>query len=101
MNPNNLTIIDWEALKERFMSELKPDLSTPVAIRIENTMFTSARYSGGMKYNGETYTYLEPVIPGKPANLDGSPYVAWLMVRDDFLKWVTRQKRCEKNRGAE
>ena len=59
-------------------------------MRIENTMFTSARYFGGMQYNGERYTYFEPAIPGKK-NKDGTQTVAWLIVRDDFLKWVEQQ----------
>lgn len=101
MKTDKLTITDWQRLLFRFITERKPDTSTPVTMRIENTMFTSARCFGGMKYNGARYTYVEPIVPNRPANPDGTPYVAWLMVRYDFLKWVTKQKKEEKNGGAE
>ena len=44
-----------------------------------------------MTFNGEQYTYFEPVDESQPRNPDGTPYVAWLMVRMDFLRWVTRE----------
>lgn len=95
MKPDKLDINDWQRLLLRFKTEMKPDISTPVAMRIENTMFTSARYSGGMKYNGALYTYFEPIVPHASPNPDGSPFVAWLMVRYDFLKWAKKQKKVE------
>lgn len=93
MKPGKLNINEWQDLLLQFKKEKNLDPVPPIAMRVENTILSSARYSGGMTYNGHMYTYFEPTIPDKPANSDGSPYVAWLMVRDDFLKWVTRQKK--------
>ena len=85
--PDELTLNEWAALLDEYKAT--PNFRSGAAMRIENTPFTSARYSGGMTYNGDSYTYFEPVVDGHAPNEDGSPYVAWLMVRDDFLKWVT------------
>ena len=67
--------------------------SPPPAIRIENTQFTTARYYGGMTMNGEKYIYFEPVLPGEKPNPDGTPYVAWLMVREDFLRFAMKEAK--------
>ena len=88
MKVKDLNIGQWQELLMKFKAETK---STGfAAMRIENTQFTPARYYGGMTFNGERYTYFEPIIPGEK-NEDGSQTVAWLMVRDDFLKWVKKQ----------
>ena len=92
MKVADLTIQDWQRLLDAYKAD--PSNHTfadkaPCAIRIENTPFTTARYFGGMKYNGAAYTYLEPREPAQPDNPDGTPYVAWLMVRRDFLEWAT------------
>ena len=88
MKIKDLDINKWQELLTRFKAETKAQ--GLAAMRIENTMFTLSRYFGGMTYNGERYTYFEPIIPGKK-NEDGSQTVVWLMVRDDFLEWATKQ----------
>jgi hypothetical protein len=101
--PQDLTIQEWQDWLTRFETA-KPNAKIGAARRIENTIFTTARYYGGMTIDGEHYIYFEPKDPLKPANPDGTPCVAWLMVRNDFLLWVakelkhTAQKREE---GAE
>lgn len=87
--PTDLDIEEWNELLERFKAT--PRYRPLAAMRIENTVFTSARHAGGMRFNGDSYTYFEPVVPGAAPNADGSPCVAWLMVRDDFLSWVKRE----------
>jgi hypothetical protein len=82
----------WQDCLTMFLATCRK-ISPPPAIRIENTQFTTARHYGGMTYNGEKYTYFEPVIPGEPNNPDGSPYVAWLMVRSDFLRFATKEAK--------
>lgn len=89
--PEELDLNEWSDLLEEYKKT--PGYRTGAAMRIENTMFTSARYAGGMRFNSDTYTYFEPEIPGHSTNNDGTPYVAWLMVRDDFLRWVKKQLR--------
>lgn len=86
-----LNLIEWNELLDEYKKT--PFYRPYAAMRIENTMFTSARRAGGMRFNSDTYTYFEPEIPGEKPNADGSPYVAWLMVRDDFLRWVKKQLR--------
>ena len=101
-----LRIGDWDAMYNAFMNshQSKEYESPAAAIRIENTPFTSARYAGGMTYQGKTYTYFEPAIAGHAPNPDGSRHVAWLMVRDDFKRWVEKhikaKQKAEKKEKA-
>lgn len=91
MKVEQLNIQHWQDLLTRFLAEKHP--AGYPAIRCENTQFTTARHFGGMTYNGERYTYFEPVVPGEKPNPDGTPYVAWLMVRDDFLRFATKEAK--------
>ena len=88
-----LDINEWQKLLDKF--KFVPGFKPGAAMRIENTPFTTARYYGGMAFNGATYTYFEPRVPGAPPNPDGSPCVAWLMVRDDFLRWAANEVKKE------
>lgn len=91
--PTHLDLREWQDFLYRFKTEAdkvkSPNL--PVAMRIENTQLTIARYYGRTMYNGHVYTYFEPKIPNHEPNPDGSPYVAWLLVRHDFLMWVSKE----------
>lgn len=87
----DLTIHEWNDLLERYKQT--PGYRPGAAMRIENTIFTTARYAGGMTFKGDSYTYFEPVDTKAPANPDGTPCVAWLLVRADFLKWATKETR--------
>ena len=100
MKLEELTIQGWQEWLCRFKAA-KPKAKTGAAMRIENTMFTSARYYGGMVFNGDKYTYFEPKDPTKPNNPDGTPYVAWLMVRNDFLKWLSKELKKEEKKGEQ
>ena len=91
--PADLDINEWQDMLDRFPSN-KPY----AAFRIENTPFTTARYAGGMTFGGDSYTYFEPPDPAMPANPDGTQFVAWLMVRDDFLRWVAKELKKEKTK---
>lgn len=96
MKVNQLNINDWQRLLNAYTGP--NDRFNPAAMRIENTMFSTARYYGGMTFNGHKYTYFEPHDLNQPAHPDGTPYVAWLMVREDFLKWATKELRKEAKR---
>jgi len=87
---SDLDIDGWQRLLDRFKAA-HPTAKPATVIRIENTIFSTARYFGGMIYNGDTYTYFEPRDPRQPANPNGTPYVAWLMVRMDFLLWAGKE----------
>lgn len=87
--PADLDINEWQDYIERFHARWP--YTVRIAMRIERSPFTSARYAGGMTYNDAHYTYFEPRIPGHDPNPDGTPYVAWLMVRDDFLRFVRKE----------
>lgn len=97
MKPQDLDLADWQRYLDRFKKEAVKVKSAilPAAMRIENTQLTIARHYGGIKYNGCLYKYFEPRIPGHNPNPDGMPYVAMLIVRDDFLKWVEKTIRQE------
>lgn len=95
MKVKDLDLDGWQKYLDAYKSEVGNDKSTPIAMRIEGTQLTVGRYSGGMTYNGEKYTYFEPRITGHEPNPDGTPYVAWLMVRMDFLMWLTERLRKE------
>ena len=97
MKVTDLTIQAWQKMLDKFRAA-NPNAPDGAAMRIENTIFTTARYCGGMMVNGQQYTYFEPKDPTQPNNPDGTPYVAWLMVRSDFLRWVTKEL---KKGGAE
>ncbi len=92
MRPTDLTIAGWQSWLDKFKAA-KPTAKPGAAIRIENTIFSTARYFGGMRYNGAEYVYFEPIDENQPPNANGTPYVAWLMVRDDFLRWLNRELR--------
>ena len=96
--PADLDINEWQDYINKFSARWP--LTVRFAMRIENTPFTSARYAGGMTYNGAHYTYFEPRILGHEPNPDGSPYVAWLMVRNDFLRFVSAELNKEAKRAA-
>lgn len=92
----DLDIYQWQEWLGKFYAKNPTAKSgCGAAMRIENTMFTSARYAGGMILNGEKYTYFEPKDPKMPNNPDGTPYVAWLMVRMDFLRWLKKELKKE------
>ena len=87
----DLNINEWQEWLEKFKASDEYEVGrAPIAMRIENTPFTAGRFAGGMTYNGARYTYFEPKVPGEPPNPDGTPHVAWLMVRMDFLMWLTK-----------
>ena len=93
--PKDLTLADWQNWLHKFRAA-NPNAKPGAAMRIENTPLTTARYFGGMTFNGEQYTYFEPVDERQPKNPDGTPYVAWLMVRMDFLRWLAAELKKEK-----
>lgn len=101
--PTQLNLGEWQELLNRFKNEADKIQSPtlPIAMRIENTQLTIARQFGGIKYNGQLYTYFEPLIPNHEPNPDGTPFVAWLIVRSDFLKWVKSELKKEKMSAVE
>ena len=92
MKVENFNLQHWQDCLTMFLATCRK-ISPPPAIRIENTQFTTARHYGGMTMNGEKYTYFEPIIPGEKPNPDGTPFVAWLMVRSDFLKFARQEAK--------
>lgn len=65
-------------------SNLRAD--TPYLIRgVSHTMFSTARYAGGAKYNGNSYTYLPPSDE---------------LIRDDVLKFVNKLRRKAKKKSS-
>ena len=102
--PNEMTLAEWQEAVNAYMKATDRDLPpTPrivpaPAIRIEDTQFSIARHYGGMTFQGYAYTYFEPPTGGR--NEDGSPEVAWLCVRDDFLRWLDEKRKEERKEAA-
>lgn len=92
MKVEDFNLQHWQDCLTKFLATCKKK-DPPPAIRCENTQFTTARHYGGMTCNGEKYTYFEPIIPGEKPNPDGTPYVAWLMVREDFLRFAMKEAK--------
>ena len=92
MKPTDLKIADWQKWLDRFRAA-NPNAKPAAAIRIENTILSTARHFGGMTFCGERYTYFEPIDETQPPNPDGTLYIAWLVVREDFLQWVEKELR--------
>ena len=92
MKVKDFNLLHWQDCLTKFLATCK-EKDPPPAIRCENTQFTTARHYGGMTCNGKKYTYFEPVVPDAPNNPDGSPYVAWLMVREDFLRFAMKEAK--------
>lgn len=92
--PQDLNINEWQALIDEVKAMDQPPRfvkdGKPLAMRIENTMLTTARYAGGCRVNGCDYIYFEPLVPGE-TNSIGKPYVAWLIVRDEFVRYVSKK----------
>ena len=93
----NLDTRGWQSLVNQYRSTRKAtNNSAPVALRIENTPFASARYAGGMTYMGASYRYVEAIDQNMANHPDETPYIAWLMVREDFLRWAKRKLKQKK-----
>lgn len=85
MKITDININEWQRLVNQFMASganKMPD--RPVAMRCENTPLSIARFSGGCTVYGERYMFFAPPIPG-------SQKCAWLIVREDFMRWATKE----------
>jgi len=91
-NPRDMTLAEWQEVVWKYRTAVEND--PPIAMRIENTQFSIARFYGGMTYEGHAYTYFQPPTGG--FNEDGSLEVAWLCVRDDFLRWLDEKRKEER-----
>ena len=91
MKITDIDINEWQRLLDQFKASganKTPD--KPVAMRCENTQLSLARFAGGCTAYGEHYTFFAPPIPGEK-NPDGSQKCAWLVVREDFMRWAARE----------
>ena len=83
-----LTLQQWQFAKDA--SGVKAEF--PTAIRIENTLLSVARLSGGAKINGETYLYVNPLDTESGRRAD-------LVVHERLAEWAERNMgadRCER-----
>lgn len=97
----DLDIVSWDTWIGRYRMAHPRHIATvdaPLAMRIENTPFTSARCAGGMTLKDRSYTYFEPKLLDIFGE-DGSVSVAWLMVRDDVVRWIQRTIRRDAQRA--
>ena len=90
MKVTDLTLAQWQKRIDEFRSE---NPSTPVgaAFRIDGTQFSTARFYGGMTYNGAMYTVFE--CKDTPGALTCK--YATIAVRKDMLKWLNKKLKEE------
>lgn len=91
----DLDINDWQSLVNKFKaSGQDKKQGKPIALRCENSQLSIARFFGGAILDGERYTFFAPPIPGE-TNEDGTPKCAWILVRDDFLRWTVKEVKAK------
>lgn len=77
-----LTQEEIDALPTAGLPASQPHFKQPFLIQyVSQGIFSIARFAGGAKINGASYTYLP--------NTDE-------LIRDDAMKWVTRRRKEEK-----
>lgn len=89
----DIDINEWQRLVNQFKASganKTPD--KPVAMRCENTPLSIARFSGGCTVYGARYMFFAPPIPGE-TNPDGTQKCAWLVVREDLMRWAAKELR--------
>ena len=91
MKVTDIDINEWQRLVNQFKaSGANKTPNKPAAMRCENTPLSIARFSGGCTVYGERYMFFAPPIPGEK-NPDGTQKCAWLVVREDFMRWAARE----------
>jgi len=100
MKVTDLTIQDWQRLLEKFKaakSNTQAAMNIPAAMRIENTIFTTARYCGGMTMHGQMYTYFEPKDPTQPnSEARSRAEIARLQTRSGCIRGALKPNRGER-----
>lgn len=93
MKVTDLNIYEWQRLVNQFKASGANTIpSQPAAMRCENTPLSIARFYGGCTAYGERYMFFAPPISGE-RNPDGSQKCAWLVVREDFMRWAAKKLR--------
>lgn len=91
MKMANLDINEWQRLLNQFDASGDNEMpNKPAAMRLENTQLSIARFAGGCTVYGECYMFFAPPIPGE-RNPDGTQKCAWLVVREDFVRWAAKE----------
>lgn len=91
MKITDLDINGWQRLLNQFNASGENEMpNKPAAMRCENTQLSVARFTGGCTVYGERYMFFAPPIPGD-RNHDGTQKYAWLLVRDDFVRWAAKE----------
>lgn len=79
---SHLTDEELAALQSSPLSRKTPYLMQGVSIGV----FSVARYYGGIRYNGQSYTYLPETDE---------------LIRDDVIKWLAKYRKGRKPKPAE
>ena len=91
MKITDIDINEWQRLLNQFKASGADTMpNKPAAMRCENTQLSIARFSGGCTAYGERYMFFAPPIPGE-RNEDGTQKCAWLVVREDFMRWAAKE----------
>lgn len=90
MKVTDLTLAQWQKRIDQFRAE-NPTVPMGAAFRIDGTQFSTARFYGGMTYNGAKYTVFE--CKDTPGALTCK--YATIAVRMDMLKWLNKKLKEE------
>ena len=91
MKVNEQTLAQWQKRIDEFRAE-NPSAPSSAAFRIDGTMFSTARFFGGMTFNGANYIVFE--CKDTPGELTCK--YATIAVRMDMLRWLTKKLKAEK-----
>lgn len=95
MKVKDLTLAQWQAKLDAFRAA-NPTAKQGAAFRIDGTQFSTARFYGGMTFNGEKYTTFE--LKDTPGQFTCE--FATIAVRADALRWIVKKLKDEAKEEA-
>lgn len=85
MKVEDMTLVQWQEQLDAFRAA-NPSAPSAAGFRIDGTMLSTARFYGGMTYNGAKYTTFE--LKDTPGQLTCE--YATIAVREDALRWIVK-----------
>lgn len=95
MKVKDLKLAQWQKQLDAFRAA-NPSAPSAAGFRIDGTQFSTARFYGGMTYNGANYTTFE--LKDAPGQLTCE--FATIAVREDALRWIVKRLKQESKGGA-
>lgn len=95
MKAKDLTLAQWQVKIDEFRAA-NPSAPSAAGFRIDGTQFSTARFYGGMTYNGAKYTTFE--LKDTPGEF--TCQFATIAVREDALRWIVKRLKDETKKDA-